>query len=175
MTLTFAALNPDAPEDLDRLQRLLEAAPAYSLVAKGHLPLPTAALETFGELPPGRSAADKLVGGYWVGDELVGCVDVCRGYPESHIAYVGLLLFAEPFQRRGLGRQALQQLRSVASSWGCTVLRIAVLARNHGALRFWRREGFAEVLRKNVLGYLGEAIVMQSEEQRPVGPRGETC
>ena len=158
----FRPLDVNHAEDVAHLQRVLEGAPAYSLRVRGHLPRPTDAADILAEFPPGKSAADKFLGGFWDKDQMVGCADICRGYPEAHIAYIGLLLFMEQFQGCGYGREVLAQIRDRAIAWGCRALRIAVMEKNSRALKFWRREGFRGLYRKPVPGYIGDALVMES-------------
>ncbi len=165
MTLRFQPLRANRPEDVANVRRVIEGAPAYSLMVKGRSPSPMDAEDVFYELPPGKSAADKLVGGFWFNKEMVGCIEICKGYPEAWIAYIGLLLFSEGSQGRGLGRQALIHARALACSWRCRALRVAVIKQNERAWKFWKREGFCELYRKAAPGYTDEAIVMESELQ----------
>jgi uncharacterized protein len=74
---------------------------------------------------------------------MVGCADVIRGYPEEGTAFLGLLLIAEPFQGRGLGRAAYAEIERVVSSWGiCERLRLSVIRVNDDVVPFWRKLGF---------------------------------
>jgi diamine N-acetyltransferase len=165
--LSFQRLYADDTEDMANLQLVLEGAPAYSLQVKGHLPSPTDAEDLFDERPPGLSMEDKLVGGFWLNNQMVGCVEICKGYPTAHIAYIGLLLFTEKYQGYGYGREALVHIRALARSWHCHVLRIAVIETNDNALAFWKNEGFKGIYRKSVPGYIGDAIAMESHLQPP--------
>lgn len=160
--LEFRILNSACYADSLNLQEVLEAAPAYSLLVRGRPPLPCDAQELFVELPPGKTEADKLVGGFWLDRQMVGCADICRDYPEAGIAYIGLLLFREAYQKRGYGSEALACIRSLGLSWQCHSLRVAVIENNLNALIFWKREGFKELARRPMPEYTAEAIVMQS-------------
>lgn len=170
-TLTYRRFDAAERSDAEALQRLLEAAPSYSLIVQGTLPSPTAGEELLSELPPGKTADDKLVLGIFQGDELVGCADLFRGYPASEFAYIGLLLFSESDQRRGFGTEALSHIEALAASWGCRLLRIGVIETNLPALSFWRRAGFREVARKAIAGFTGEAIIMDCEVRCAVDGR----
>jgi ribosomal protein S18 acetylase RimI-like enzyme len=169
--LTFRQLHASDPEDRTRLQSVLETAPAYSRLVRGRPALTTDAAEVFNERPPGLSESDKLVGGFWLGNQMIGCLDLCRGYPRVDIAYIGLLLFGETYQGRGFGRLALDQVCRMARAWGCSDLRLAIIETNTPALGLWRHLGFTDIDRKAVSGYLGEAIVMQRPISAPDGPR----
>lgn len=165
--LDFRILNPKNLNDVKNLQKVLEGAPIYSLLVKGHPPLPSDAEEIFMECPPGKTIDDKIVGGFWIKNKMVGCLDICREYPDPGIAFIGLLLFMEKHQRCGYGRKALTQIRSMATLWNSRSIRIAVIDTNNIALKFWKREGFVELYRKPVSGYTGDAIIMESVLQPP--------
>lgn len=162
-TLTYRRFDAAEPSDVRALQRLLEAAPSYSIVIQGTPPSGTAAEELLSELPPGRTLEDKFVLGIFEGDALVGCADLFRGYPAPQFAYIGLLLFSEADQRRGFGTEALAHIDALAASWGCRILRIGVIETNLRALSFWRRAGFREVDRKAIAGFTGEAVIMDRD------------
>ncbi|WP_293931570.1 GNAT family N-acetyltransferase [Iodobacter sp.] len=151
----------DIATDIAALQALLESAPAYSLLVEGYLPQATAAIEAMQALPPDSSPDNKFVFGFYLNERLIGCADLCRHYPETGIAYLGLLLFDELFQGQGFGSIAMQQLKSIAQSWQCQRIRIAVIANNTAALAFWQRQGFIEPYKKPTTAYADDAIVME--------------
>ena len=164
--LRVRELRADVDADVAALQRVLEAAPGYSLAVEGKLPGPDDAREVFADHPPGRTAADKVVLGFSDASGLVGCAEVLRGYPEPGIAWIGLLLFAEAALGRGFGPAALERVAEQAAAWGCAGLQLGVIETNPRAVAFWQREGFVEIRRKAVPGFLGEAIVMNRATRR---------
>ena len=89
-------------------------------------------------------------------------MDLVRGYPTETTAYIGLLLFSESHQGRGLGAQVLAYVRSLAQSWGCRHLRIAVISTNVRAFGFWQREGFEEIEKAKNSRFIGESVVMEA-------------
>ncbi|OBS08692.1 GNAT family N-acetyltransferase [Acidihalobacter prosperus] len=149
-------------DDIDALQMLLEQAPGYSLTIQNRLPAPGDAEQALLDLPPGKTMDDKHFYAYLLHDNVIGCADLLRGYPEPDIAYIGLLLFAESHQGCGYGTLALENLRAQARHWNCGTLRIAVVEKNTQALKFWRRAGFAELYRTPAPEYTGDAVVMQA-------------
>jgi GNAT superfamily N-acetyltransferase len=161
MSLYFKHLDANSVNDIIRLKKLLEDTPKYSLIVKGRLPLISDVTEIFAELPPGKTLNDKIVGGYFLDNEIVGCLEICNGYPEPHTAYIGLLLFAEKYQGQGFGREALKHICLLVDSWNCTTIRIAVIDKNIDAFNFWKNVGFVELYRKKIPAYLGEAVVME--------------
>jgi RimJ/RimL family protein N-acetyltransferase len=94
------------PEDLAELQRVLERAPGYSERVMGGPPGPGEAQSLYTMLPEGKGYEDKFVYGIFRNDDLVGCLDIMRGYPAGDIAFLGLLLIAEAHQGQGIGRAA---------------------------------------------------------------------
>lgn len=159
--LEFRLMRAGSTEDAAALFSLFQQASAYSLLVEGKLPTLEDAHSGLAELPPGKDLNDKFFGGYWQDSALVGCADIIRGYPDASIAYLGLLLFAEEQQGKGLGVLALAHIAALARSWGCTALRLAVIDKNTRGLRFWQREGFQELYRKTTSQFTGDAVVMQ--------------
>ena len=162
MVLTLRPLKANRTGDVAALRQVLEDAPSYSYLVKGRPPLSTDAEDVFTDLPPGLSASDKLVTGFMLNEQMVGFVDVCNGYPDVHIAYIGMLIFAEKYQGRGFGHEALTHIHTLARSWNCRTLRIAVMENNTPALTFWKKEGFGQLYRKTSKGYIGDAIILES-------------
>ncbi|MBJ9625861.1 GNAT family N-acetyltransferase [Burkholderia multivorans] len=160
-TPTLRLIDRQHSSDIERLQTVLEGAPGYSLAVEGRLPSPGAAIDVLNALPPGKDYADKFVYEIAHDGEAVGCLDMVRGYPETDIAFIGLLLFREESQGRGFGPQVLQIAEAICTDWRCRALRIAVIDTNPRALEFWKREGFIELLRKPAIDYAGQAIVME--------------
>ena len=160
--LTLRALHVENTNEVADLQQVLEDAPAYSNLVKRRPPIPTDAKDIFNDFPPALHAADKLVAGFMFNSQMVVVVDICKGYPDVHTAYIGLLLFAEKFQGRGFGCEALSHIRTLVRSWDCRMIRVAVIETNAQALTFWKGEGFIQLYRKATKEYTGDAIVMES-------------
>ena len=143
---------------------VLQAAPRYFHVVTGLPPSAAEAQSLFSALPPGKTYDDKRVFGLYAGDAMIGCADVVRGYPVREKAVIGLLLLAEPWQRRGLGR-AFERLvvQSLADWPEITTARIAVIATNTGALAFWRKLGYRETGERRAASkpFVADAIVLE--------------
>ena len=78
------------------------------------------------------------------GAELVGVLDFRLHWPADGVAYVGMLMVAEPYQRRGVGRQAWQLLRPwLAHTAHMAKVRLGVEQFNHTGLQFWESLEFA--------------------------------
>jgi RimJ/RimL family protein N-acetyltransferase len=142
--LTLRLLTGEPPE-MAALQCVLEAAPDYFLQVTGAPPGEAEAQSTFTALPPGKSYQDKFVWGLYEGEAMIGCADVIRGYPVREKALIGLLLLAQPWQHRGLGRAFAALVERVIAAWPEVArLRTGVVASNEGALAFWRKLGYRE-------------------------------
>jgi len=78
------------------------------------------------------------------GAELIGMLDFRLHWPEESIAYIGMILVAEPYQRRGIGLQAWSLLKPwLAAAARIRTVRVGVEQFNTGCLQFWTRAGFA--------------------------------
>lgn len=76
------------------------------------------------------------------GAELIGLLDFRLHWPDGEVAYIGMLMVAEPYQRQGIGTQAWSLLRPwLASSAGVRRVRLGVEQFNSAALQFWQRMG----------------------------------
>jgi len=133
------------PAEMAALQCVLEAAPAYYQSVTGAPPCGALAQSMFTALPPDKSYDDKFVWGLYAGDAMIGCADVIRGYPVRDAAVIGLLLLAEPWQRRGLGRAFATLVENAIVTWNeISTLRLGVAVSNPGAQVFWRQMGYLE-------------------------------
>ena len=78
------------------------------------------------------------------GAEMIGVLDFRLHWPTDGAAYIGMLMVAEPYQRRGIGRQAWQLLRHwLANTAQMAKVRLGVEQFNHTGLKFWASLGFA--------------------------------
>ena len=161
------------PLEMAALQRVLEAAPAYFQSVTGGPPGASEAQSTFTALPPDKSYDDKFVWGLYCGEDMIGCVDVIRGYPVRETSVIGLLLLAEAWQRRGLGRAFATLAEQAIAAWPEILrLRVGVVASNPGALAFWRKLGYRETGEVKPAGpdFRREVIVLEKPTARARAP-----
>ena len=100
---------------------------------------------------------------------MIGCADVIRGYPVRESAVIGLLLLAESWQRRGLGRAFAALIERRVASWPeIERFRLGVVASNPGALVFWRKLGYRETgeVKPPSSGLVGKVIVLEKAVER---------
>jgi RimJ/RimL family protein N-acetyltransferase len=168
--LTLRALTGQ-PAEMAALQCVLEAAPAYFETVIGGPPGGAEAQSTFTALPPGKDYHDKFVWGLYSGDAMIGCADVIRGYPLRQSAIIGLLLLAEDWQRRGLGRAFAALVEQRIASWPeIERFRVGVVASNASALVFWRKLGYRETGEVKPAqpgsGFIAEVVVLEKPVTR---------
>jgi GNAT superfamily N-acetyltransferase len=133
------------PAEMAALQCVLEAAPAYFQIVGGSPAGPAEAHTLFTALPADKGYDDKFVWGLYSGEAMIGCADVIRGFPTADKAVIGLLLLAEPWQGRGLGRAFATLIEQAISGWdSIACLRIGVVLGKPRARGFWQRLGYAE-------------------------------
>jgi RimJ/RimL family protein N-acetyltransferase len=166
--LTLRLLTGQRAE-MAALQRVLEAAPAYFLTVTGLPPGNAEAQSTYTALPPEKTDEDKFVWGLYAGASMIGCADVIRGYPVREKAVIGLLLLAEPWQHRGLGRPFATLIEQAICAWPeIERLRLGVTASNTTALSFWRKLGYRETgeVKSPPPGMVAEVHVFEKPLQR---------
>ena len=157
------------PAEMAALQAVLEAAPSYFEQVCGTPPGAAEAQSTFTALPEGKRYVDKLVWGLYAGDAMLGVADVIRGWNAPHKAIIGLLLLAEPWQRRGIGRAFAALVEEAIRAWPeIATVRVGVVASNAGALAFWRRLGYRETgeLRRAAPPFVADTIVLEKSLAR---------
>ena len=78
------------------------------------------------------------------GAQLIGLLDFRIHWPEPGTVYVGLVMVAEPFQRRGAASAAWTLLEEwLAGEGGISLVRLTVEQFNPVALRSFQHNGFA--------------------------------
>jgi len=143
----LVTLSPVTPDEVDDLQAVIESDPEYVERVTGLPPGPADAQSLLMMRPPDLPEERKTVLAVRCDGVVVGIVDVLRGYPERHVAYLGLLQIRGDLQRRGLGHAAHDALLDVVGDWTeIQRLRLAVLATNSEAAEpFWRALGYQPV------------------------------
>jgi len=151
-TQSFQIDDPDyhvsklEQEHCASLQKLFERCADYALIVEGESVSPTAAQETFQDVPPGRSTDDKFVYGLWDRQgNIVGLLEGLRHYPDETVWWIGLLILAPEVRGRGLGRTLEQGFCEYVRAQNGTAIMLGVVEENRAAYRFWQGQGFALV------------------------------
>jgi ribosomal protein S18 acetylase RimI-like enzyme len=136
------------PEDTESLQRLFERCADYVMIVEGQGVSPSAAQETFEDMPPGRSLNDKFVYGLLDRNgDILGVLEGMRHYPDEATWWIGLFLLSPDVRGHGLGRKVVESFFDyVSQSHGASVM-LGVVEENQAAYEFWQRLGF-EFVRK---------------------------
>lgn len=137
-----------ADADVPRMQRFFDASPAYFRIVSGAPAPPTEGRDEFDSLPPpdwpqGR----KWSLGFDVDGELAGLATLIADLFAAGVWHVGLFMVAE--SRFGEGGPLYRDLEAWMRGKGARWLRLGVILGNHRAERFWRREGYVEMRRRD--------------------------
>lgn len=97
---------------LSELQAVLEKKPKYSLNISGKLQEKSASSEIFNTIPDEFNHSNKFVLGIYECNQLIGVIDILRGFPNNETAMLGLLLPREDKQQQGLGKISFNKLLS---------------------------------------------------------------
>ncbi len=149
MSHVISLLPLSADYHADALQQVYRATPGYWQMY--HLPGSPAGqaardLEA-AQTTPGRhllGIVRRLVDDdSAAGVEMVGVMDFRLHWPDENVAYIGMVMVAEPYQRQGIGSEAWRLLRPwLARSAQMARARLGVEQFNPGALQFFQHLGF---------------------------------
>ncbi|MFI5710715.1 GNAT family N-acetyltransferase [Kribbella sp. NPDC051620] len=141
----MTVLREIAVGEVGAVQELIESDPGYAERVTGYPPGAADAQSLLMMRPDGLHAEQKKVLGVWEGEQLVAVVDLLRGYPDEHTAFIGLLEVHGRHRGRGVGAAAYRGVEEyVGREWGeVRTLRLAVVDTNaREAQGFWERQGF---------------------------------
>src|SRR5690242_3855781 len=124
--------RPVGPADVDALQELIESDPGYTERITGYPPGPADAQSLLMMRPEDLAEESKIVLGAFAADQLVAVVDLLRGFPNDHTAFIGLLEVHAKHQGLGHGSKTYSLVeRYVATTWPeIRTLRLAVVDSN---------------------------------------------
>jgi len=104
------------------------------------------------------------------GAELIGVLDYRLHWPDEQVVYIGMLMVAEPYQRRDVGRQSWSLLQPwLAEVAGMTMARLGVEQFNTKALQFFEALGFSLTGESNRLR-VGEKLIRLLYMQKRLTP-----
>ena len=129
--------------DADILQQLYEKCADYSHIIEGRPPSPTAAIEEFTAVPEGRSLHDKyMLGIFNSQDELIGLLEGMQNYPEDKDWWIGVIMLAPAYRRKGLLNPLLEEFEQYIAQQGMNYVMGSVAKVNSKVLRLWQQMGF---------------------------------
>lgn len=140
-------LREISPDDVGAVQELIESDPGYTERITGYPPGQADAQSLLMMRPDGLPEEAKRVLGLWDGGQVVAVVDLLRGYPNGHTAFIGLLEVHGEHRGRGAGAAAYRETQGyVERVWPeMRTLRLAVVDTNAlQAQGFWERQGFEQ-------------------------------
>lgn len=77
------------------------------------------------------------------GAQMVGVLDFRLNWPDENVAYLGMVMVAEPAQRQGIGRRAWRMwMQWLRKSTDVTTVRLGVEQFNPAAMQFFQHIGF---------------------------------
>lgn len=130
-------------DDKPGVLKLFHTAEDYFMLSEGKLPKD--ADDFFHDLPPGKTASDKILIGLFENDMPLAVADIVRDFPERDTWMTGLLLVHGDKRKQGLGKILHDILVDLAVKGGARIHRIGVLEQNKAALSFWSRLGFEQI------------------------------
>jgi ribosomal protein S18 acetylase RimI-like enzyme len=137
-----------ALEDSEEIQGVWDKCLDYMLLVEGHPAEPNYGVEQFQDVPPGKSTEDLFVFGIFnQQNDLVGLLDVLRGYPDEITWWIGLLMFTPDFRSQGLGQKVTQGFADYVRANSGQAIMLGVVEENQLASAFWKKMGF-ELVRK---------------------------
>ncbi len=137
-----------------RFNLFFEASHDYFWDFEGVLPSNSTLNEILNEVPEGYSKEDKLVFEINKNGNLVGIIDILKGFPTENTWMIGLVLLHPKFRGQGLGCKIHTKIKSLAKTNNIEILRIGVIESNYKASKFWNNLGYQHL--KKVDTILGE-------------------
>lgn len=138
-------------DDEMRLQRFFDESPGYFLTIHGEPATPDEArTELRHELPAGFTFSQKWTLGFEDPDgALVAVAQLVSDLMEPGVWQIGLFMVAPDRHGTGDAQALYDDLQRWTQANGAQWLRLAVVHGNVPAERFWQRQGFSEIRRRD--------------------------
>ncbi len=135
-------VRPLEERDAPHLQALFDADPEYFALADGFVSDVDKLQQIRVALPPDGSYDDKFLFVITQGDQVVGMIDIIRGYPERATWYLPLLFLAKELRGQGSGRRALHAIYAWVRTQGGAAVSVGVAEGNSLGRWLYATEGF---------------------------------
>lgn len=152
--------------EIPALQAFFDANPEYNLVVNGRPPPPDAAAVDFDERPPPHlSFTSHPVLGLFErpaeASSLAGVVIVATDLCLAGVWHLGLFIVATRLHGRGVAQGVYDAYEGWARAGGARWLRLSVAVGNLRAERFWQRQGYVELRRREGIDTGGRINTMR--------------
>ncbi|WP_428503210.1 N-acetyltransferase family protein [Roseateles sp.] len=137
--------------DIPAVQRFLDANPEYFWTVGDEAPRPDEAQQEFDELPP-PELSYRRVRHFGIDAEgeaaMVGYGSLLEDMVAEGVCHLGLFIIATARHGQGDAARAYQGLEDWARRAGARWMRLGVVVGNQRGERFWERQGFVELRRR---------------------------
>lgn len=140
-----------AESEYNEVYKLQLTNPDYFSCMQDHEVALEECIEGTESLPPDTDRGQKYYLGFYNESRLVAILDLIIGYPDSHTAWIGLLMVSGSLRGRGIGRRVCSALSDSLKKSGYKLIQLAVIESNDKALEFWTAMGFEEVRRSKTI------------------------
>lgn len=150
--------------DAARVQHFFEAHPDYFVQCEGRAPEPAAGREFVVDRPPAEFSFRAHHNLVIVSDaeEIEGVLAVSVDLLSAGVWHLGLLIVATRWHGGGLAQAAHEAYEAWARAGGARWLRLGVVEQNGRARRFWQRQGYTEIRRREgvAMGELRNTVLV---------------
>ncbi|MCZ8074182.1 MAG: GNAT family N-acetyltransferase [Paucibacter sp.] len=137
--------------DVPVVQHFLEANPEYFWTVGDEPPRPDEAQQEFDDRPPPEMPYSRLRQlGFFGGDAagLIGYGSLLEDLMRPGVCHIALFIIATARHGQGDAARLYQGLEAWARGQGARWMRLGVVVGNERGERFWRRQGFVELRRR---------------------------
>lgn len=128
--------------DIQAVAGIYQVCDDYFRLLKGDIANQEDVEEFFSSLPPNMTLHDKYSLGIFQESTLIGVIDLIVGYPETDIAYIGLMLINPLARANHVGQRAHKLLIDWLEIKAKRAIQLCVVESNPGASLFWEKLGY---------------------------------
>jgi hypothetical protein len=145
-------------DELSTLQALFEANPEYFVTVNGKAPDTGEAIREFNEMPPAHLTFGTrwFAGVFDKAQRLCGAIILVHDLSAKGVWHIALFFMEARLRGTGAAQEVYASLEEVSYSSHAQWLRLAVIDGNLRAERFWIRQGYSEVRKRQLQNPSGE-------------------